>query len=127
MTSPSLDPAFPSGRRPAVEAEVLDILQDAKLNEAGKASEMMSIIERERLKATIESLETVIDNRISQLREPTYSVSTYDVNDDPGKDGEWMEFKANVGQWELRNVLKELYSAGYSRMSVLVQREGPDE
>ncbi len=54
---------------------------------------------------------------------PTYTVSTYDVDDDPSKDGDWTEVISGVGLWALRPIVRELYSHGYSSASILVSRD----
>lgn len=54
---------------------------------------------------------------------PTYTVSTYDMNDCPGKDGKWTEVAEGVTKWGLRPILRELYGQGYSNVSIAVDRE----
>ncbi len=54
----------------------------------------------------------------------TYNVATYDPNDDPSKDGEWIEVAVGVSLWGLRSILRHLYRQGYDRdFSVFVARD----
>lgn len=53
-----------------------------------------------------------------------YKISRY-VGDGGGPDGDgWLPYRPKVRLWTVRRVLRELYSRGYDRGTVLVERHG---
>jgi hypothetical protein len=52
-----------------------------------------------------------------------YRVSTYDVADDPSRDGDWTVRRTDLARRELYGVIVELYGEGYDTPSILVERE----
>lgn len=53
---------------------------------------------------------------------PTYRFSTYDVADDPSRDGEWTVRAEGVGRWGIRTWTRTLMGEGYDTYSILVER-----
>lgn len=51
---------------------------------------------------------------------PTYSVSTWDGDDDG-----WTVRHEGLGKWDLRWAIREMLSMGYDTVSYLVEREEP--
>jgi len=56
------------------------------------------------------------------LRDTMYWISTYEVADDPGRDGEWTPVASAPTLWALRPVIRELRSRGYDTVSVAIER-----
>ena len=50
----------------------------------------------------------------------TYSVSTWELEDG------WELFRSGLSKWEIRPVLRELYSWGYTQISMQVKAETHD-
>jgi hypothetical protein len=57
------------------------------------------------------------------MSKATYMLATYDVADDPGKDGDWTVRAQGLTLFQLRGPLREWRAAGYSNVSILVERE----
>ena len=51
-----------------------------------------------------------------------YLIRTYDVADDPGKDGDWAEIARGPSLMALRPVLCDLLARGYDNPSIAVDR-----
>jgi hypothetical protein len=62
-------------------------------------------------------------------KDRTYIVSTYDVADDPSKDGDWTVVESDLPFSHLRRCLERLLNQSYDTVSIAVecnQKEGRD-
>jgi hypothetical protein len=53
----------------------------------------------------------------------TYYIQTYDVADEPGRDGEWTTIATGLTLWGLKRAIQDAYSRGYSEVSIYVSQE----
>jgi hypothetical protein len=52
-----------------------------------------------------------------------YTISSYDIADDPGKDGDWTKVAENVPLDKAREAYDGLFCAGYCSLSICVDTE----
>jgi hypothetical protein len=53
---------------------------------------------------------------------PMYIISSYDVADDPGRDGDWTEVASGPSLMALRPAIRDLFGRCYSTCSISVDR-----